>query len=179
MRVGTSRMAIVSIRAPARGATIACDGTHLYICVSIRAPARGATVARKKKRHLQQVSIRAPARGATPRGYVFLAFNPFQSARPRGARRALPGNGDTVYAFQSARPRGARLGQLGAAVVPARFQSARPRGARLCRFRSQRDSASFNPRAREGRDRLGGLTFLPPPVSIRAPARGATRPALE
>ena len=41
------------------------------------------------------------------------------------------------------------------------------------------DVTSFNPRAREGRDDAPGMTATPSPVSIHAPARGATqiRPA--
>ena len=55
------------------------------------------------------------------------------------------------------------------------FQSTRPRGARQGKFphwcvRSQ----SFNPRAREGRDRLKELARQIAEVSIHAPARGAT-----
>ena len=83
------RRQIVSIRAPARGATI--DEFHPHQiqgkfqsapprggrrlgsrsipvgvgCVSIRAPARGATYRHEPTRRRHHVSIRAPARGAT------------------------------------------------------------------------------------------------------------------
>ena len=78
---------LVSIRAPARGATDAAGGlldadwfqfalprgerreTRLdairNVCVSIRAPARGATISANPVRLVYPVSIRAPARGAT------------------------------------------------------------------------------------------------------------------
>ena len=56
--------------------------------VSIHAPARGAT--RDVLRHapVMRVSIHAPARGATPRAALLLFRNAFQSTRPRGARPA-------------------------------------------------------------------------------------------
>ena len=98
----------------------------------------------------------------------------FQSTRPRGARRLIPGFGLGKLMFQSTRPRGARQA------------STRPRAARR----------SFNPRAHVGRDHLfvncHNLHFLfqstrprgarppqaPPPllasVSIHAPTWGAT-----
>ena len=58
---------VVSIHAPARGATrlIAKALTMLDI-VSIHAPARGATAASAARAGIGNVSIHAPARGATP-----------------------------------------------------------------------------------------------------------------
>src|SRR5208337_3116231 len=56
----------VSIRAPARGATSALLLLQRAVGVSIRAPARGATKLPRHARAGEIVSIRAPARGATP-----------------------------------------------------------------------------------------------------------------
>ena len=56
---------LVSIRAPARGATCGFPCRLNRFAVSIRAPARGATFARERGEDGQDVSIRAPARGAT------------------------------------------------------------------------------------------------------------------
>ena len=121
----------------------------------------------------------------------------FQSTRPRGARPKCGRSSARCSRFQSTRPRGARLHarRLYKAGIP--FQSTRPRGARLRWPRSATArSASFNPRARAGRDsspydsahstgfnpraRAGRdtLTMIARQrirrVSIHAPARGAT-----
>jgi len=126
---------------------------------------------------LPTVSIHAPAGGATSSvTHVEVPDIPFQSTRPRGARRSwyssvIEHDGVSIHApaggatsiffpstsdtsFQSTRPRGARLkSEERFTPVLFRFQSTRPRGARrhrvtahLCRY------ACFNPRARGGRD---------------------------
>ncbi len=79
---------------------------------------------------------------------------PFQSTRPRGARRKPRPKDFVWFLFQSTRPRGARPPSC-----------SHPRFARRC----------FNPGARAGRD--GDLVdrhLTLVPVSIHAPARGAT-----
>ena len=198
----------VSIRAPARGATIR-GHRHSVAIVSIRAPARGATRP-SSSRPPTRVSIRAPARGATPDGTDLrarheLGFNPRPrtggdtplgmcfNPRPRTATRSIrrgasvsiraPARGATLVAVastmkvvalvsirapargatqhvrrirQSAPPHGGRPGQprpIGHRCM--RFQSAPPHGGRLS----------------IARYRLSSLEN----VSIRAPARGATR----
>ena len=55
----------ISIRAPARGATLYKYFRYHRWNISIRAPARGATRYRIIQDHQFQISIRAPARGAT------------------------------------------------------------------------------------------------------------------
>ena len=77
----------VSIRAPARGATLSPSGGARVAPVSIRAPARGATSAPLPSSNSATVSIRAPARGATPGGRHPRAFGQFQFALPRGERQ--------------------------------------------------------------------------------------------
>jgi len=56
---------IVSIHAPARGATYRAHREHKGSVVSIHAPARGATSAMFRHAIIIKVSIHAPARGAT------------------------------------------------------------------------------------------------------------------
>ena len=58
----------VSIRAPAKGATVGDLGQQLVLAVSIRAPAKGATRATRRDAVMSDVSIRAPAKGATSYG---------------------------------------------------------------------------------------------------------------
>ena len=192
--------------------------------VSIHAPAWGATPLTLRHGQAERVSIHAPAWGATtPDDKTGDLCKKFQSTRPRGARRCWriqedvtwpgfnprarvgrdhrehpdirPGRYVSIHApawgatvivrppplrhlqFQSTRPRGARQGAGCDQQRSARFQSTRPRGARpyvldLGGWLRQR----FNPRARVGRDALSGL-----PISASLPfqstrPRGARRP---
>ena len=79
----------------------------------------------------------------------------FQSTRPRGARLSDFRSENYQLLFQSTRPRGARLARKRTDSYGRRFQSTRPRGAR-------RDMPDCGARTE--------------PVSIHAPARGATEP---
>ncbi len=131
---------IVSIHAPARGATSPAHGCERHGDVSIHAPARGATAKGLGSGSSAAVSIHAPARGATYFEIGEQYIRTFQSTRPHGARLPALVLGAQVPAFQSTRPHGARRGGQGG--VPSR--------------------CSFNPRARTGRDTgsvrpLGGM----------------------
>jgi len=139
------------------------------------------------------VSIHAPARGATLAFHCFatvVRFNPRARAGRDNARIGIAYAGQ----FQSTRPRGARLASdknLRAFFVSIHAPA---RGATIY-IEERNKTKSFNPRARAGRDeaRLGTAgrgTFqstrprgarrsdldyrLITPVSIHAPARGAT-----
>ena len=57
-----------------------------YALISIRAPARGATSCKRVSHADRHISIRAPARGATESFDKVMAHNKFQSALPRGER---------------------------------------------------------------------------------------------
>ena len=102
------------------------------------------------------VSIHAPARGATemaPKQQpLSFGFNP----------RAREGRDSDYSANQ---------------ITLAEFQSTRPRGARHVNgILSISGLTGFNPRAREGRDmQSSNPPSSPYPVSIHAPARGATQ----
>ena len=56
---------IISIHAPARGATDTANQQHLLLPISIHAPARGATLSGQISFSDLEISIHAPARGAT------------------------------------------------------------------------------------------------------------------
>ena len=64
-------------------------GLHPKI-ISIRAPARGATKLRHGDRVTGTISIRAPARGATQNSRHWRRCKRFQSALPRGERHFAP-----------------------------------------------------------------------------------------
>ena len=176
-----------------------CFITLTYTDVSIHAPAWGATSARKDSRLPPSVSIHAPAWGAT---IWFLltssSFILFQSTHPRGVRR--PGHwaagrrkigfnprtrvgcdlptvsmAEKIHWFQSTHPRGVR--PVCGIVVSKRttFQSTHPRGVRhATTLRPPARGRSFNPRTRVGCDPPGAPGAAGAPVSIHAPAWGAT-----
>ena len=141
----------ISIRAPARGATVGIDHGDNRLIISIRAPARGATGCTGSVCTDLCISIRAPARGATSffscSAYSLL----FQSALPRGERPDPP---EVLHPFSYFNPRSREGSDVGdfrqphkdciSIRAPARgatqsrsvtnrspkFQSALPRGER-------------------------------------------------
>ena len=121
----------ISIRAPARGATVFLDNLDRLLCyfnprsregsdaclllahviiftISIRAPARGATWHSSYICMYPIISIRAPARGATKLSSCSPPFARFQSALPRGERLGSFPCCIAIRIFQSALPRGER-----------------------------------------------------------------------
>jgi len=124
------------------------------LIVSIHAPAWGATLELSQIKSDFNVSIHAPAWGATdkpcPAGGRFAGFNP----RARVGRDPFESLEEIAKAlFQSTRPRGARQEPLNVAALAKLFQSTRPRGARRPAWKRRwSNTACFNPRARVGRD---------------------------
>ena len=104
------------------------------------------------------ISIHAPAKGATNGCPYFSYIARFQSTLPRGERRGCPADLKLCMDFN---PRSREGSDVMQHLVPFAF------------------STNFNPRSREGSD---GATLpscrLPLRISIHAPARGATRHAL-
>jgi len=148
---------LVSIHAPARGATASRPPRGPGRMVSIHAPARGAT---QKEREIWKgalVSIHAPARGATRHrrrnGASPAGFNPRPCARGDGRRR-LTERGRNE--FQSTPLREGRL------------TTSAPLARAMVAFQSTP--------LREGRLQAKASAFTPTAVSIHAPARGATSP---
>ena len=128
---------VVSIRAPAWGATYPADSSRFEQVVSIRAPAWGAT----NKKHLTadtlSVSIRAPAWGATLSiGNLDFCYLLFQFALPHGERRIRIHAGLRRILFQFALPHGERRKNDVARSNMATFQFALPHGERPCRMNS-------------------------------------------
>ena len=168
--------AIVSIHAPAGGATSSSvlishssrfqstrprgarpsSDAKEPSASSFNPRARGGRDPKKARLYLYpSVSIHAPAGGATrvirSKLTCYLSFNP----RARGGRDIYQfKRGGNREWFQSTRPRGARPSKLSPAAQINQFQSTRPRGARLLMVICAGPSL---------------------PVSIHAPAGGATR----
>ena len=165
----------VSIHAPARGATPASSGDFFFVVVSIHAPARGATALLFDQGDVVDVSIHAPARGATwswPKAReVDEGFNSrARKGRDLQLRVAVPSRLVSIHAPA----RGATINRNYLALSKV-FQFTRPQGARhggADRWCSS--GSSFNSRARKGRDGRPWSSSRARTVSIHAPARGAT-----
>ena len=83
--------------------------------------------------------------------------------------------GDALRVFQSARPRGARRTPLVKLSSCTCFNPRAHAGRDSVMVLLSSGCGSFNPRAHAGRDRQQSVDVLrAPPVSIRAPTRGAT-----
>ena len=121
--------------------------------VSIHAPARGATLRSLRKYFLVlNVSIHAPARGATAIRIGMIVGRSFNS-RAREGRDVSQSSMQPVCMFQFTRPRGARQtahGQNGSTELVSIHAPAR--GATYSSDAGGMPSAGFNSRAREGRD---------------------------
>ena len=106
----STNVIVVSIHAPARGATRSWPPLAIGFRRFQSTRPRGARpVQRGILPGCLRVSIHAPARGATVRGKPSChSVTVFQSTRPRGARRSMSRLAGRVRKFQSTRPRGAR-----------------------------------------------------------------------
>ena len=152
--VARAPVLLVSIRAPARGATAATaasDNSFLFRSAlprGERRQGRGVGAGR------YGVSIRAPARGATC---------------PMGQANAVRG-------FRSALPRGERPHRISVDAQILQVSIRAPaRGATVHEPAKLGVHVSFDPRSREGSDAPCSKQAVSPcQVSIRAPARGAT-----
>ncbi len=152
----------VSIHAPVRGATSCDRAAAPLIDVSIHAPVRGATIAAEAHQVPMRVSIHAPVRGATSQARALLrrSINVSIHAPVRGATTRADAVSRRDQLFQSTRPYGARQrGLLRAARCTMVSIHAPVRGATRRTDRDHVMAASFNPRARTGRDARGQLRW--------------------
>ena len=169
----------VSIPAPAWGATFGVGGLSRAGIVSIHAPAWGATGHMAGGVQQQAVSIHAPAWGATIKPTIKtpnkISFNPRTRVGCDKTQmyRLRPGEG-----FQSTHPRGVR--HLSCRLMSGLSASFNPRTRVGCDAGDGIDIthlSRFNPRTRVGCDSLTILgCLLKLTVSIHAPAWGATSP---
>ena len=120
----------ISIRAPARGATLYAYRLGRIILFQSALPRGERPPTGLVGSNSDSISIRAPARGATLICNANATVAVFQSALPRGERRYSQGNITNNTVFQSALPRGER------------------RHRRSCLLWVR----DFNPRSREGSD---------------------------
>ena len=176
---------------------------HPRIVLSIHAPARGATPITSEQRSIIALSIHAPARGATflPCSSVYQTrpFNPrtrtgcdsltkrsctssasFQSTHPHGVRRPLRPAGCRGCALSIHAPaRGATAATRASGPDLDAFQSTHPHGVRR-RFgepAQETGELSIHAPAR-GATPGGSGSRRSRDLSIHAPARGATLPPI-
>ena len=193
------RVPVISIHAPARGATPAARRQAGRMSISIHAPARGATQHLVGQGSEQVISIHAPARGATFTPPAFLSASSTISihAPARGATQTVsaesvhvaisihaPARGATAFLAQvfqitgiisiHAPARGATRQQL-SPYPSAQFQSTLPRGERLVPCGIVIKGTRFQSTLPRGeRPRPGHTADTAHQISIHAPARGAT-----
>ena len=98
--------------------------------ISIHAPAWGATDRRLQTALEHEISIHAPAWGATSKTEYDNAIKAFQSTLPRGERRRHSLTTFKIFKFQSTLPRGERQSSSIISAVRVGFQSTLPRGER-------------------------------------------------
>jgi len=160
---------------PRRGRLEGLHGPVVGELVSIHAPAQGATRRRAHGHDRHHVSIHAPAQGATP-----LTLQAFSGdlvsihAPAQGATVALYISDKEALVSIHAPAQGATLSPM-VHFKGLLFQSTPPRRGRLW-GRSQRygQTGGFNPRPRAGGDWKRRKIRLKGQVSIHAPAQGAT-----
>ena len=100
------------------------------LLVSIHAPAWGATCILRCRRYTPFVSIHAPAWGATAAFKSQFLVQRFQSTHPHGVRREIRIRVVFSRKFQSTHPHGVRLGSEIYNCITAQFQSTHPHGVR-------------------------------------------------
>ena len=191
--------AIISIHAPAKGATGRIRGDPLFPSISIHAPAKGATRCQSgcnfpsenfnprsregsdfsdKKTPLlsKAISIHAPAKGATFKYFAVFFSVKFQSTLPRRERQNILRITSIILLFQSTLPRRERPKTMTLKKKTCRFQSTLPRRERrfvatvLCAARE----ISIHAPAKGATCYQAGRP-CDPMISIHAPAKGATR----
>ena len=127
----------------------------LYICpiISIHAPARGATGSASTNVQVHMISIHAPARGATVNLFGLTYYFDISIHAPaRGATRLTIQNRKEMV-FQSTLPRGERLGAIFSKCSRINYFNPRSREGSDVKFQTyQHGCYNFNPRSREGSD---------------------------
>ena len=144
--------------------------------ISIHAPARGATTYKLDHISNHGISIHAPARGATIQKQNKHLKLKFQSTLPRGERRVHSSVCCYIPADFNPRSReGSDLVYGASPLLLFLFQSTLPRGERREVNNEQtKRNTNFNPRSREGSDPVEIIDYTYIYISIHAPARGAT-----
>ena len=146
----------------------------VYRMVSIRAPAWGATSTRLAYFDNPKVSIRAPAWGATSISVFIRATSGFQFALPRGERHRAGQCFQQRHRFNSRSRVGSDIAAVMHQHARCSFNSRSRVGSDPAWLVFPRVSVCFNSRSRVGSDYWPRYKCCKIRVSIRAPAWGAT-----
>ena len=131
------------------------------LVVSIHAPARGATEEYDRAMAREYVSIHAPARGATAVRAGADNFYEFQSTHPHGVRLSRFTHGEMPILFQSTHPHGVRPSFPKRSIIHGgRFNPRTRTGCDGMSVTICRRSKGFNPRTRTGCDSPMAMSFL-------------------
>ena len=169
-------MRLISIHAPARGATSTICQSFEMFRISIHAPARGATIQNNtavcRRYHFNPRSRKGSDVG------MLNPFPPTPNFNPRSRKgsdrfrpQILPHSSISIHAP----PRGATFFKLFRGSANNQFQSTLPQGERRQTLvLPVAINSHFNPRSRKGSDDPLVNYDLTITISIHAPARGAT-----
>ena len=168
---------MISIHAPAWGATWwgrGWSGCGTYFNPRSR---MGSDGRERRQRNGRAISIHAPAWGATRRGHTQAVGDDISIHAPAWGATDVLRHRRIPHRFQSTLPHGERLFRRGLVTNHVEFQSTLPHGERpLATSPARRRSTDFNPRSRMGSDqRAWRFSADRQPISIHAPAWGATR----
>ena len=107
-----------------------CGGFPRQFVVSIHAPAWGATIVPVISGHTRYVSIHAPAWGATGTWPFGLTFDGFQSTPPHGGRQATPNEAELHLTVSIHAPAWGATITISCCQQWSPFQSTPPHGGR-------------------------------------------------
>ena len=144
------------------GSDVHTHATLVIKIISIRAPARGATRHVPAKGQALCISIRAPARGATQFRRSLTGNTRFQSALPRGERHSCKrvSHADRHISIR-APARGATTQGNGGVSVGKNFNPRSREGSDRKRRHWRKYTSNFNPRSREGSDGFFSSSTVP------------------
>ena len=146
-------MVIISIHAPAWGATKEIVNTPKFFLISIHAPAWGATTGEDLYRKRTGISIHAPAWGATARVFWKAKVRCISIHAPAWGATRFQWSAPPHIRFQSTLPRGERPNRKCIDLMMGHISIHAPAwGATFISLGSKVGIQDFNPRSRVGSD---------------------------
>ena len=189
---------IISIHAPARGATTFLLRTRRYFIISIHAPARGATQLQELRQDLidyfnprsrkgsdgsrkRDIEKAIKFQSTLPQGerptatLLMLTWSDFNPRSRKGSDSAYRTTSSQLHLFQSTLPQGERHILYLEHKIRLRFQSTLPQGERLITVPIPSNTFKFQSTLPQGerRCKMREIEQILE-ISIHAPARGAT-----
>ena len=166
---------IISIHAPAKGATRGIPRQAVGGDISIHAPEKGATISAPFSPATNSISIHAPEKGATHRQKSIRRQCIFQSTLPRRERPRTMSSTETTPHFNPRSREGSDTFQTPPSVEFRISIHAPEKGATIAPAAISPMPNDFNPRSREGSDPSSVHDFHQGVrISIHAPEKGAT-----